>query len=365
MNYTNQQYQIAVTQLFGFGPKRSRQLIGAVDNLSSIFHLPYKELEQITNVSASVLRKMDRKRALENAVEISKNLQRFEIRTLFYTDSEYPRRLKQCDDAPLVLYAKGNIEFNSSRIVSVVGTRGVSPYGKRICEELIEQFQGTSIQVVSGLAYGVDIAIHRACLRQGVPTMAVLAHGLEMVYPRIHSPVVQRMCEAGGVISEFPPFTNPDRENFPMRNRIVAGLSDATIVVESKDRGGSLITADLANDYNRDVFAFPGGVYETNSEGCNNLISTNRAHLIKGGNDFLQKMGWDVQEKNPVQRSMFVELTDEEQQVVKILESVGEQHVDALAVRTTMPISKLNVILFQLEMNGLIRALPGNRCCLL
>lgn len=362
MIYNKPHYQIALTQLFGFGPVKTKQLLQSVGNEEDIFRLPLKKLAQQTKLPLDLLKKMNRDEALLKAEKIFAEIQRNEIEYLFYTDPDYPRRLKQCDDAPLVLYFKGKMDLNESRFVAVVGTRDASGYGKRICSELIQRLAGTNIVVVSGMAYGIDITIHQLCIQYGVETIGVMAHGLEIVYPRLHRSTAGKMLLNGGLISEYPPNTKPDRENFPMRNRIVAGMCDATIVVESKIKGGSLITADLANDYNRDVFAYPGNVFDENSEGCNLLISSNKAHLIRNGEDFLKKMGWDLTVKKPVQRSIFPGLSPEEQKVVQLLEKSGQMNIDSMAMQLELPSSRLSVLLFQLEMSGLIASVPGNRC---
>lgn len=362
MNYTKLHYQIALTQLCGFGPIKTKQLLQLVENEEEIFTLSLRKLSQNTGISFDLLKKMNREEALLESEKILKEIQRYSIDFVFYTSPDYPRRLKQCDDAPLVLYFRGKMDLNDTRFVAVVGTRDASEYGKRICTELIQQFAGTNIVVVSGMAYGIDITIHQLCIQYGVETIGVMAHGLEIIYPQLHRSIAGKMMGNGGLISEYPPNTKPDRENFPMRNRIVAGMCDATIVVESKIKGGSLITADLANDYNRDVFAYPGNVFDENSEGCNMLIANNKAHLIRNGEDFLKKMGWDLSVKNPVQRSIFPSLSLEEQKIIQLLEKSGQMNVDSMAMQLNLPSSKLSVFLFQLEMNGIISPLPGNRC---
>jgi DNA processing protein len=360
--YTKPHYQIALTQLCGFGPIKTKQLLQSVGSEEDVFNLSLKSLSEVTGASVTTLRKMNREEALLKAEKIFIKTQQNNIDFTFYTHPEYPRRLKQCEDAPLVLYSKGKMELNNTRFVAIVGTRDASDYGKRICSELIQQFAGTDIIVVSGMAYGIDITIHQLCLQHGVKTIGVMAHGLEIIYPHLHRSTAKKMVESGGLLSEYPPETKPDRENFPMRNRIVAGMCDATIVVESKIKGGSLITADLANDYNRDVFAYPGNVFDENSAGCNLLIATNKAHLIQNGTDFLTKMGWDLSVKNPVQRSVFPSLTSDEQTIVSFLEKTGQMNVDSLAMELKFPSSKMSVLLFQLEMNGIIASIPGNRC---
>ena len=362
MNYTNSHYEIAITHLLGIGPKKAKILLESVSSMSEIFTDTYKNLSKKSGIKIDVLKKMDRDKAIEYAENVLQDCLKFGISRIFCTHPDYPRRLKQCSDAPLLLFARGNLKLNETRFVAVVGTRNASDYGKKICSDLIESFVDTNIVVVSGLAYGIDITVHKLCLQFGVPTIGVLAHGLEMTYPSSHVSIAKKMCDSGGLLSEYPPFTNPDREHFPMRNRIVAGMCDATIVVESKIRGGSLITADLANDYSKDVFAFPGNVFEENSEGCNKLIADAKANLITNGRDFLLKMGWNVTKKKPVQRSIFPVLTKEEEAIVHELISNPEISIDGIATKLQMPISSISVHLFQLEMSGVLVPIPGNRC---
>lgn len=362
MNYTDQLHRIALTQLFGFGSIRTRSLLESLESPSDIFNLSYKELEQKTDFKQAILKKMERTKALAWAEKVVKDLEKHSISPIFINDPRYPRRLKQCSDAPLVLYSKGDIDFNDSKYVAIVGTRNATEYGKRICNEVVQSFIGTNIVVVSGLAYGIDIAVHKSCLQHGIPTIGVLAHGLEMIYPRDHSSIAKQMLEHGALITEFPPYTNPDRENFPMRNRIVAGMCDATIVIESKIRGGSLITADLANDYSKDVFAFPGSIFDENSLGCNQLIAGNKAHLLSGGEEFLTKMGWNLNVDKPIQKSIFPQITGEEKQIVDLIQLNNPMNIDVLALKLNMPISKLSVHLFQLEMSGIVKSIPGNKC---
>ena len=365
MIYTKPHYQIALTQLFGFGPIKTKQLLQSVENEEEIIKLTLKDLSERSGISVALLKKMKREEALLKSDSILINIQKNNIDFIFYTQPDYPRRLKQCEDAPLILYSKGTVDLNNTRFVAIVGTRDASDYGKRICSELIQQFSGSNIVVVSGMAYGIDIAIHQLCLQYGVKTIGVMAHGLEIVYPYLHRSTAKKMLDNGGLLSEYPPETKPDRENFPMRNRIVAGMCDATIVVESKVKGGSLITADLANDYSRDVFAYPGSVFDENSAGCNMLIAANKAHLIQNGKEFLTKMGWDLSVKNPVQRSVFPSLSADEQKIVALLEKTGQMNIDSVGMELDFPSSKLSVLLFQLEMNGIITSAPGNRCHLI
>lgn len=356
------QQQIAVSFLQGIGPIRARQLLSKIPDIDCLFQYSLKELEDATGISRTLLRQMDRANALAKAEKELEFIERNKIQTYFFTEAAYPRRLKQCDDAPIILYGRGEMDMNTPRVVAIVGTRTATEYGKQTCEELIKSFIGKNILVVSGMAYGIDICVHQLCVKNNIPTIGVLGHGLDRLYPAAHKNTAQKMLSNGGLLTEFLPGTLPDRENFPMRNRIVAGMCDATIVVESKNKGGSLITADLANEYSRDVFAVPGNIGQQFSQGCNQLISQSKAHLCLSPEHFLKWMDWDT-EKQPkaAQRELFLDLNDEERVMVSILQKEGEQHMDALAVKSKNPISKTSVLLFQLEMNGWVKALPGQK----
>ncbi len=266
-------------------------------------------------------------------------------------------------DAPLLLFSKGSFEINPPLTIAIVGTRAATPYGRKICEELIQQCSTIPVQVISGLAYGIDICTHELCLEYQVETLAVLGHGLDRIYPNKHKKTVSKMLEKGGILTEFLPGTLPDRENFPMRNRIVAGLSDATIVVESKKTGGSLITAGLANDYNRDVFAFPGNIGNECSEGCNELIKSNGAQLVTSGEDVLKFLGYANSSSinNGVQKKIFNDLSPEEALICSGLDKPGGEHLDNLALSVNLPITKLNAFLLRMEMRGIVTALPGKK----
>ncbi len=279
-------------------------------------------------------------------------------------DEGYPARLRECPDAPIVLYYKGKPCLSAVHMVAVVGTRHVTEQGKdlclRFCEELAEAAPGTVI--VSGLAYGVDIQAHRGALSAGLPTVAVLAHGFDRMYPSSHRATAAAMLDSGGLVTEYMTGTVPDKGNFVRRNRVVAGLVDACVVVESARKGGALITARLANDYAREVFAFPGRVSDPYSEGCNRLIAEQGAQLLTGGKDLAVRMGWAKEgaEGLPVQRELFPELTPEETAVCNLLRGTDGLPLNLLAVRSGMPVQHVGAILFDLEMRGIVRAMPGN-----
>ena len=289
------------------------------------------------------------------------------IRILTLADEDYPQRLKECDDAPLVLYYKGSADLNARRVVCVVGTRRCTVYGQDLIRRFMAELRERcpEVLVVSGLAYGVDICAHTEALACAYPTVGVLAHGLDDLYPARHKPTARRMLEQGGLLTEFTTHTNADKMNFVRRNRIVAGMSDACILVESAAHGGGMITAELAREYNREVFAFPGRVGDNYSEGCNNLIAKNVAALLTGAEMFVKTMGWesDAQlakaQKQGIPRQLFPELTPEEQQVVKVLQENNDLQINMLSVQSNVPIGRLTALLFQLEMKGVIRTLAG------
>jgi len=282
-------------------------------------------------------------------------------------DSRYPQRLKECDDAPLVLFYRGNADLNQQRIISVVGTRHSTAYGddliRHFCADLRQQCP--RVLIVSGMAYGVDICAHRNALQQGYETVAVLAHGLDYLYPPRHKSTAEQMVSQGGLLSEFFTQTNADKMNFVRRNRIVAGMADATILVESAARGGGLITMRLARDYNRDTFAFPGPVGAPYSEGCNQLIRDNGAALITSAQDFVNAMGWqtdnqllEAQHKG-IERQLFPHLSEAEQCIVNILQQQNDQPVNILSVKTNLPINRLTALLFEMELKGLVKMYAG------
>lgn len=280
-------------------------------------------------------------------------------------DEAYPSRLRECEDAPVVLFFKGHTDFNRLRVINMVGTRNATEYGKQFCVDFLRDLSShyPDVLVVSGLAYGIDIHAHRAALANNLSTVAVLAHGLDRIYPYVHRKTAVDMLDNGGLLTEFLTETTPDRHNFVSRNRIVAGMTDATIVVESASKGGSLITADLAVDYHRDCFAVPGRTTDSLSMGCNQLIRDNKAALIQSADDFMLAMGWTTEEgpakHEGIQRSLFLELTEEEELVVGILTRLGDLHINVLVVESDIPVNRMTALLFELEMKGVVRALVG------
>jgi DNA processing protein len=302
------------------------------------------------------------KAVLKRAEEEIKFIQKYKIQPLFFTDENYPARLKYCSDSPVMLYYKGNADLNKEKIIGIVGTRKPSEYGKEKTKELVEDLKSSNAIIISGLAYGVDICAHKTALDNGLETVGVLAHGLDRVYPQIHDKIAKKMIQQGGLLTDFMSGTNPDAVNFPKRNRIVAGLCDALVVVESKTKGGSLITATIAGSYNKDVFAFPGRAGDSLAEGCNGLIKRNKATLIENAADLLYAMQWEdtVKKKKPAsQTSLLLNLSDDEKIVLQVIDNKKEIHIDEMSHTTQMPISKLAGLLLQLEFSNVIKSKPG------
>jgi DNA processing protein len=355
-------YQIGLTLLDGVGDVLAKNLVAYCGSAEQVFKTNKTQLEKIpgigTYTSAAIQKS---KSVLERAEKEVSFINDNRIQALFFTDENFPQRLKNCSDSPVMLYYKGNADLNTEKIVAVVGTRTPSLYGKEMTEKFISDLTNSGCLVVSGLAYGIDITAHKSSLDNGLSTVGVLAHGLDRVYPSVHSNYAAKMISQGGLLTEFISDTNPDKENFPKRNRIVAGMCDALVVVESKRGGGSLITATIANSYNKDIFAFPGRAGEVLSEGCNGLIKSNRANLIESTADLMYIMNWnqEVKKKQTNQIPLLIKLSPEEQSIVKAFENKSQLHVDEICYATNFPISKTSGHLLQLEFSNVIKSLPG------
>lgn len=355
-------YNIALSMIPGIGNVTARNLVAYIGSVEGVFREKEKNLIKIPLVGEINAQKIIRQNVLEHAKREVEFIRKNKIKTFFYLEENYPVRLKNCNDAPIMLFYKGEANLNEDKIIAVVGTRNATGYGKEICEELIKSFaqRNYPLLVVSGLAYGIDIHAHKACLKYNIPTVGVLAHGLDMVYPALHAPVAAKMIENGGLLSDFTSETQIDRQNFLSRNRIIAGLADAVVVIESAGKGGALVTADIANSYNRDVFAYPGRSNDIYSKGCNNLIKQNKAILIENQADIEKAMNWDVSSQKPksIQTSLFVELSDDEQKLMDLLKQ-GERFVDEITTESHLPMSRVSALLLGLEFKALVISLPG------
>jgi len=354
-------YQIAITLIPGIGDITAKKLIAYCGGAKEVFSDKKIHLEKIPGIGAATANLITTADVFEQAEKEIKFIEKHKIKTLFFTEKEYPGRLKNCDDSPVLLYTKGDYDFNSGKILSVVGTRKATDYGREICERIIEELAPLDITIVSGLAYGIDICSHKAALKNNLKTIAVLGHGLDLIYPSGHRDTAKKIIESGSLITDYPSGTNPDRENFPKRNRIVAGMADAVLVVESSSKGGSLITAEIANSYNRDVFAIPGRVKDKYSEGCNWLISRNKAALVTSAKEIAYMMGWETETENKktIQKQLFVELSAEEKILADILLEKGQLSIDNLCYDSKMSMSKVAATLLNLEFSGVVSSLPG------
>lgn len=353
-------YKIALTLIPQIGPVHAKLLLQHF-NVREIFTTKRSTLEKIEGlgeVRARSIRSFAGFREAETEIAF---IEKYKIRPLFISDPEYPQRLLNCYDAPILLYYKGNADLNCSKVVALVGSRSHTEYGKLVTEELLRELASHHILIISGLAYGIDAISHKNSVKNNLPTVGVLAHGLDQIYPPVHSNLARDMLRNGGLLTEFRSTSKPDKHNFPVRNRIVAGLSDATIVVETGTRGGSMITAELANGYNRDVFAYPGRITDLKSAGCNQLIRSNKAVLLSSGQELLEQMGWEQSAKptRQLQRNLFPELTDHEKIIVAILEKKDQVHIDELNLQSGLSSSSVAAALLNLEIQGMIQSLPG------
>ncbi|MBX2978308.1 MAG: DNA-processing protein DprA [Flavobacteriales bacterium] len=348
--------------LKGIGPVNARNLVaycGGVDALFTDRKLK-NTLEKVPGIGPKLIASITDKKVLPSAEKEFAYVQKHKLRMLFYLDADYPRRLKQAEDAPVLMYVQGNADLEAMHMVSIVGTRSPTDQGKRLCTELVEGLKNSGATIVSGLAYGIDIVAHRAALKQGLQTIGCVAHGLDRLYPGEHAGTAKEMVEQGGLVTEVPSDGPFAPGNFPARNRIIAGLSDCTIVVESGPKGGSLITADIANSYDREVFAYPGRPTDPRSEGCNALIQRNQAALITNANDVLRMMDWlPKKQKAPVQAALFTDLQPDEQTLVDIIKAKGKVDIDELCVQSRMAHGKAAGLLLNLEFSGVVRSLPG------
>ena len=361
-------YAMALTRLTNFNFQQALEIYKAAGSAQNLYEHRNEVGDMIEGCTPRLVEALkDWGDAMKRAEAEVKYMEEHKIRACTLLDDDYPQRLLECADAPLVLYYKGNSDLNQTRIISIVGTRQITNYGRDLCHKFIRELNELCPQVliVSGLAYGVDICAHRESLANGYETIGVLAHGLDQIYPYHHRDTAAQMVEHGGLLTEFMTQTNADKANFVRRNRIVAGMSDATIVIESAAKGGSLITAEIAQSYDRAVFAFPGNIGQPFSEGCNNLIRDNGAGLISSAEDFVKAMGWEYDAvrrqalADGIERQLFPELSPEEQKIVSLLQQTNDLQLNIISVKTGIAIHQITAMLFQLEMKGVIKPLAG------
>lgn len=359
MGFDENTARIALTMIPGIGPVLSRRLVQHCGSAEMVFREKKKHLQSIEGIGTATLKLLSNKECFKKAEKELKRMDKHGIYMLYFLDRDYPSRLKHCYDAPPLLYCAGKMNLNASRIVSIIGTRKISDYGVQLTEQFVQELVPYDVMIISGLAYGVDICAHRAAVENKIETVGVLAHGLDRIYPNTHASTARKMMQHGGLISDFPGDTNPDRENFPQRNRIVAGLSDAVIVVESGVKGGSMITAEFAFNYNRDVFAFPGRIGDPLSAGCNALIRSQKAGLIEGAEDLAKSMGWEIKKQQHAQQTQLPALNESEEKIVAALRGMGNLHVDEISSLADLAVSKTSSLLLSLEFAGVVKSLPG------
>lgn len=343
------------------GDITAKKLISHCGSANAIFEDKVHHLLKIGGIGALILKELHHTSHLEAATAEYSYINENSIEYTYFEDKHYPRHLKHCIDAPMLMFKSGNIDLEEKRMISIVGTRNITSYGSAFCEELIQDLAFLNPVIVSGFAYGVDICAQKLAIKHNLQTIGCLAHGLNQMYPKIHSKYISSVEKNGGFFTEFWSTSNPDRENFLKRNRIIAGLSEATIVIESAERGGSLVTADIANSYNRDVFALPGRVQDKYSLGCNNLLKQQKAHMITSAADIIYLMGWEIEEKKSkiVQKQLFIELDEIEKTIYSYLQKEGKQLLDSIALDCQLPVFKVSSTLLNMEMKGVIRPLPG------
>lgn len=343
------------------GDITAKKLIAYCGSPMAIFSDKMNHLRKIEGIGEKTIQRLLHPRHYEAAVREYEYITQNNIEYTYFNDESYPSNLKHCVDGPLLLFKRGNIRLAEKRIISVVGTRNITGYGIAFCEQFIEEIAPLNPVIVSGFAYGVDICVQREAFKKNLQTIGCLAHGLNQVYPKQHTGFARKILSNGGFFTEFWSNSNPERENFLRRNRIIAGLSEATIVVESAEKGGSLVTADIAQSYNRDVFAVPGRTEDKYSIGCNNLIRQQKAHLISSAADLIYLLDWDVECKEipPIQKQLFVSLDKTEEMIYNYLQKEGNQHLDSIAIACSLPIFRTTSTLLKMEMKGVVRPLQG------
>ena len=355
-------HQLALTLVPNIGDVQAKILIQHFGEVSAIFKAKTSALEKIEgigSVRAKSIKEFDDFHIAEKEQEF---IEKYKIKTFFLTDKDYPKRLLNCYDSPTLLFYKGTADLNASKIVAIVGTRTNTEYGKQFTEKLVKDLSELNITIISGLAFGIDAMAHKAALKHGLPTVGVVGHGLDKIYPSENSSLAKEMIkEEGGILSEFFSGTKPDKHNFPLRNRIVAGISDATVIVETNIKGGSMITGNLANAYNRDVFAVPGRTTDTKSSGCNHLIKYNKAILLTDADELLELMGWKEKSKTKTkkQKELFIELTPEEKQVVQLLQAKETVSIDEINLSIGLSSSTIAAAILNLELQNIVASLPG------
>lgn len=359
-------YQVGLTLLEGVGDVLAKNLVSYCGSPEAVFKAPEGKLLKVPGIGKKTAKAIVSQDVLDRAAAEVAFVKNKQLRTYFFPEKTYPQRLTHCADGPALLYGLGNFELNGNKVIGIVGTRNATSYGKDITRQIVKDLAPYKPVIVSGLAYGIDIAAHKAALEEDLATVAVLAHGLDRLYPAVHESVAKKMLVKGGLLTEFPSQTIPDAENFPQRNRVIAGLVDALIVVESDIKGGAVITANLAFSYNREVYAVPGRLSDQYSRGCNFLIQTNRAQVYSGVDELATNLRWEAAEQadDKSQRKLLLELTDDQKKIVKMLRKETAATADQVAAGTGFGPSKVSAVMLDLEFEGVVKALPGKRFAL-
>ncbi|MFC7356100.1 DNA-processing protein DprA [Jejudonia soesokkakensis] len=354
-------YTLALQRVPNLGDASAKKLIQYVGSAEGVFKEKKSNLLKIEGIGASKLEYLSEVTVMDEVEQELHFIHHNKIDYCYFQDIHYPERLKHCIDGPILFFQQGNIDLKNKHIISVVGTRQVTTHGKAFCEKLVEDLAPLNPVIVSGFAYGVDIIAHKTAIEQGLQTIACMAHGFTEVYPKTHKKYVSAIEKNGGFISEFWSNDSFDRTNFLKRNRIIAGMSEATIVIESAEKGGSLVTADIANSYSREVFAVPGRTTDSQSEGCNHLIKTQQAHLLESAADIVYMLGWKLDKQKAIvqQMQLFVELTEEEKIIWEYLKEKDKELMDTISIDCKIPTYKLASILLAMELKGVIQPLPG------
>lgn len=354
-------YILALQRVKGVGDINAKKLISHCGSAKNVLNEKKSNLAKINGIGESSLQFLFNEDNLKAAEKELNYILQNNVETMYFSDDNYPEKLKHCIDAPILLFKDGQFNLKNRPIISIVGTRKITSYGRDFCERLISELAPYKPIIVSGFAYGVDICAHKAAVKNNLTTIGVLAHGFEEIYPKSHKKYVSEILEKGGFLTDFWHNDILIRENFLKRNRIVAGISEATIIIESADKGGSLVTADIANSYSRDVFAVPGRTTDNFSKGCNDLIKRNKAAILTSSKDLIEMLNWDLERKvkAPIQKQLFVELDENEQIIYDFLLESGKQLLDAISLKCKLPIYKTTTILFDLEMKGVVKPLPG------
>lgn len=357
---------IALQHIPGIGSITAKRLLDSVGSAAKLFEQRSELASLIPQIQPSLIKALDCPSAHQRAEKELEFIDKHHITCIGYHDETYPSRLRECDDAPTLLFYRGNVSLNPRRVVSIVGTRKCTDYGRDLCEGFVRDLSALcpDTLIVSGLAYGIDICAHRAAIKYGLPTVGVLAHGLDRIYPSVHRNTAAQMVDYGGLLTEYASHTEPERSNFLQRNRIVAGIADATIIVESAAKGGSLVTANIANSYGRDCFTFPGRTTDLSSAGCHRLVRHHQAALITSANDFIEAMMWDTTQQSApqaTQQTLFPTFNEEESRIVQALSKYAEGiTINTLVAETKLPVHRLSAALFELELRDIVRPLAGS-----